>query len=178
MKAYLFDPNGEYPAAAALCHDYRPDWDYEIDESVSEPDLKALHEILHEIEECVLPALDINGVMIFVMKSDDLESPVGLYVNGTASFPCIGIDLSHIRRCNGSEGEFRVQLCMTLVHELGHAFVATNGCEEKDQEDLSDEEVIVEDFAENYVDFGIVLTDSLAGFVKRLQQDEGRTPRL
>ena len=133
-----------------MSHDYRPEWDYEVDRRP----LKAVRDLvdLYLFDDSVATSRGAHGE---VLRELGIERPTvhyvtGLaegkhlakFVSGTSSAPVIVVDTRAMR---AAEREYGVSLDTvvesTLLHEYGHAFVESVGAE------LDDEEGVVERFA-------------------------------
>lgn len=145
-KLYLWDDNLVIPEQT---HDYQPDWDYATVSEFAGEVRNMLLSVMKDIESDVLPAMGIEASVVFVVESGAFNDCVGKYVNATSSCPFIGIDLSLIEREVRRE-DFRDEVVLTLVHELGHAYLDKRGVDE-DGGNVDCEDA-VETFARAYLE--------------------------
>lgn len=128
-------------------HDFNPDWDYGFDELPPDDLMQLIQAVLDDISANVLPALGFEHVVVWFAPLESIgEDCLGRYISGTGATPFIALNIPTIQNaCYQTGDTFSDQLNGTVVHELGHAYLATR-CMEGDI-DLDDEEMAVEDFS-------------------------------
>jgi hypothetical protein len=121
-------------------HDYHPGWDYEpvgvIHESV-ENDLTRLMPQLQSVAD----SLGLPGTIRVCLGVDIPDSHVARFVDGTESDPIIVLDVGLFLGLN--EADRLRELRISLLHEIGHAYLRSLGIDYLGPE----EEEVVELFA-------------------------------
>ena len=113
-------------------HDYDYEWDYEYQE-VSEKDSLFLDNILSLFKKHYLKETKYK---CFKIANINLGKDVGVYISGTESYPCIGINFDAIKNFSINKKECMIEIFITILHELYHA----------------EEELYEYEFEENYVE--------------------------
>ena len=108
-------------------HDYAWGQEYE-EQKVDITAALMLERVKTETEVHLLPLLGVfsgfNAAYVKGMRRNTL----GLYVNGTSSYPYIALSWNAIKRtCDKYDVRYQVGIETTLVHELGHAIEDTMG---------------------------------------------------
>lgn len=132
-------------------HDYDPEWDYDVEVPAGDSLERELREALAMVERDVLPELGFRSAVVFLVRDGSMGDRVGVYVNGTAACPFIGLSAAMLWRATDRQG-FIDEALATVVHELGHACLDRAGIDEGE----TDCEEAVEEFARRYVDAGKV----------------------
>jgi len=132
-------------------HDYDPEWDYEVSYDADGAFGDEVRAAMEEVERDVLPAFGVRDAVVFLFEDENSEDRVGVYVNGTSSYPFIGVSAARLWRETDARG-FREEMLTTVVHELGHAYLDRNGVDEAEL----DFEEVVEAVARGYAATGQV----------------------
>lgn len=123
-------------------HDYDPTWDYEV---LEDRPGGALGLLLDEVEAAargeILPALGMPGMDLFLAAEGGLgEGALGRYIDGTSTWPVIGLDLAALEERCGREGlDLRHEIRATVAHELAHAWQEAAGLDDSEHEDEAEE---------------------------------------
>jgi hypothetical protein len=120
-------------------HDYDPGWDYEM-LGVGRALPLAVLSLMASVDRAA-QRLGLGSVRVFFTSLED-EEHVARYINGTHVEPMIAIDPKPFEKL--SRGRVVPELSLTLLHELGHAFLDALGAQTFDEE----EEEVVEEFAQ------------------------------
>jgi len=111
--------------------DYDFLWDYE-ESKVKKNDVEIVKEVISHIERLDMDWFD-NFIVGFV-KGIDNEC-LAVYIDGTSSYPHVGIDLNYLKNvCKKECLDFKKQIFISICHELYHSFQDLNeqeyDCEE------------------------------------------------
>lgn len=122
-------------------HDYDPNWDYEALDTRPGGKLGTmLDEAEAEARDDLLPALGLRGMDVFLVAEGGLrDGAMGRYVDGTASWPVIGLDLAAIAaRAEDEALDLRDEIRITIAHELAHGWQEAAGLDDGEHEDVAE----------------------------------------
>lgn len=128
-----------------MSHDYQPHWDYPVIKPAA-ADQALIDAAIAAVKKDICPLLGIENFSVFCVKSGGFRRGiVGIYVDGTASEPVVGIDIASLKKSSARYGiDWEPQITATLVHELAHAYEEAIGINFHDED-------AVENFARAYV---------------------------
>lgn len=152
-------------------HDYDPSWDYPVMELAQLTDLSTseredVERAVNRVRSELAPSLDFVGERAFEVFYTEpfglltnAQESVAVFCSGTSSRPVIGLDLVHMKQiCDECSLDFYGQVCISLAHELAHAYQEAAGVAHEDE---AFDEDAAETFARDWADLGKVQLDLL-----------------
>lgn len=130
-------------------HDYDPEWDYVINRRPDKAVKLAINATLNSfLISALLQELSLAVPTIYYVKNLASEGVVARYISGTRDEPVIVVDDSSLNKlCRKRQCSLQDEVEITILHELGHAYLDA-ALTEEERENLPDEEDLVERFAQ------------------------------
>jgi len=125
--------------------DYDISWDYELAEDIDKQYLSMIKDIVKELKTKIKHEIIKNIIIVPILLRQDI---LGVYCFDT--FQWIGLDIGNILQACDEIGNisYYIAIKTTILHEIAHAIQNYKGKELNETE--------AEDFARDYVDFGII----------------------
>lgn len=104
-------------------HDYSFDWDYTIDENVSEAFAASTQDIASQLREDLLPELQaFADFTIGFITADSAKERLAIYIDSTSSHPYVALCEKTITdAATQYDVDMQTAIETSIAHELGHA---------------------------------------------------------